>query len=143
MSAPLFWLIVPADSRATVLRIAGDKVTSFSAQRDDNTSLAAQQPPQVPVRPQPQQVKIIDPQIVQPPQKQPVPAAANADANIVQLNFPNEIELEVLVEYVSHHFVEMGGRPPWGCALRRTERIGRNASQSTSEARRFRKLLSW
>jgi hypothetical protein len=29
-----------------------------------------------------------------------------------------------------------------GCAFRKTERIGRNASQSTSEARRFRILWS-
>jgi hypothetical protein len=40
MSTTVFWLIIPLEDRATILRIAGDDVTLFSVHSDDETSLA-------------------------------------------------------------------------------------------------------
>ncbi|MDR2437899.1 MAG: hypothetical protein LBE12_00830, partial [Planctomycetaceae bacterium] len=40
MNFPIVWLIIPSEDRAMILRVAGESVTSFSVQSDDESSLA-------------------------------------------------------------------------------------------------------
>jgi hypothetical protein len=40
MNFPVFWLLIPSEDQAKILRVAGDVVTSFSVQSDVETSLA-------------------------------------------------------------------------------------------------------